>query len=81
MNKARRSRNTWSKRMPAIAVLLVSAMLCVLAVVAVLTVPGLVAGEEEGDHLVAHLLVGHPRARVVAGGRQRVTRLRRVAAT
>ena len=33
MNKARRTRNTWSKRMPAIAVLLVSAMLCVLAVV------------------------------------------------
>ena len=33
MNKARRSRNTWSKRIPALAVLLVSAMLCVLAVV------------------------------------------------
>lgn len=33
MNKARQSRNTWSKRMPAIAVLVVSAMLCVLAVV------------------------------------------------
>ena len=33
MNKARQTRNTWSKRMPAIAVLLVSAMLCVLAVV------------------------------------------------
>ena len=33
MNKARQSRNSWSKRMPAIAVLLVSAMLCVLAVV------------------------------------------------
>ena len=32
MNKARRSRNTWSKRIPALAVLLVSAMLCVLAV-------------------------------------------------
>ena len=33
MNKARRSRNTWSKRIPALSVLLVSAMLCVLAVV------------------------------------------------
>lgn len=33
MNKARQSRNTWSKRIPAIAVLVVSAMLCVLAVV------------------------------------------------
>ena len=33
MNKARRSRNTWPKRIPALAVLLVSAMLCVLAVV------------------------------------------------
>ena len=33
MNKARQSRNPWSKRMPAIAVLVVSAMLCVLAVV------------------------------------------------
>ena len=33
MNKARRTRNTWSKRIPAIAVLLVSVMLCVLAVV------------------------------------------------
>ena len=33
MNKVRQSRNTWSKRMPAIAVLVVSAMLCVLAVV------------------------------------------------
>ena len=33
MNKASRSRNTWPKRIPALAVLLVSAMLCVLAVV------------------------------------------------
>ena len=33
MKKARQSRNTWTKRIPAIAVLLVSAMLCVLAVV------------------------------------------------
>ena len=33
MNKARRSRKTWSKRIPALSVLLVSAMLCVLAVV------------------------------------------------
>ncbi len=33
MNKASRSRNTWSKRIPALAVLLVSAMLCALAVV------------------------------------------------
>ncbi|MFC2777927.1 MAG: Ig-like domain-containing protein [Pauljensenia sp.] len=33
MKKARQSRNTWTKRIPAIAVLVVSAMLCVLAVV------------------------------------------------
>lgn len=33
MNKARQSANAWRKRIPAIAVLLVSAMLCVLAVI------------------------------------------------